>query len=355
MKKTLFVCCLLFPAILFAQKTEKDSLRYFTANHSLIRYTGRIDFSNPLAPRFWSPGVYIEARFRGGDCEVVINDEELWGNHNYLEIVVDGVAKRVQTTGKNNVLRVAEGLGQGVHTLLVCKNTESNIGWIEFAGIRCRGLGALPARPLRRIEFIGNSITCGASSDLSGIPCGAGKWHDQHNAYMAYGPRVARALKAEWQLTAVSGIGLIHSCCKLNIVMPQVFDKVQLRTDSIAWDFRKYQPDVVTVCLGQNDGIQDSADFCDHYTAFLGRLRQVYPRAELVCLSSPMADSALNAVLKHYITSIVTGENRQGDKKIHAFFYTKKYYHGCDTHPDLEEHGQMAKELSGYIKRVMRW
>jgi hypothetical protein len=332
-----------------------DTLRYFRADNRLIRYTGRIDFSNLLAPRCWSPGVYIEAKFRGGDCEVIINDEELYGNHNYLEIAVDGVARRLQTTGKNNVLRVAGGLGEGVHTLLICKNTESNIGWIEFAGIRCRGLVKLPARPKRRIEFIGNSITCGASSDLSGIPCGAGKWHDQHNAYMAYGPLTARTLKAEWQLTAVSGIGLMHSCCKLDIVMPQVFDKVQLRSDSIAWDFGKYQPNVVTVCLGQNDGIQDSSVFCDRYTGFLERVRKVYPRATIICLSSPMADAALNTVLKRYITAVVDIENSRGDTKIHRFFYSKRYYHGCDTHPDLQEHGEMAVELSGYIKKLMRW
>jgi len=60
-------------------------------------------------------------------------------------------------------------------------------------------------------------------------------------------------------------------------------------------------------------------------------------------------------VLKHYITTIVAGENRQGDKKVHAFFYSKRYYHGCDTHPDLEEHTAIAKELVGYIKQVMRW
>jgi hypothetical protein len=68
-----------------------------------------------------------------------------------------------------------------------------------------------------------------------------------------------------------------------------------------------------------------------------------------------MADSALNAVLQHYITAVVAGENKQGNKKIHAFFYSKRYYHGCDTHPNLEEHAAMAKELAGYIRQLMQW
>jgi hypothetical protein len=250
---------------------------------------------------------------------------------------------------------VAEGLSEGTHTLLICKNTESNVGYVEFAGIRCRELVKLSAAPVRRMEFIGNSITCGTGSDLSATPCGAGQWHDQHNAYMSYGPLTARMLHAQWQLTAVSGIGLMHSCCQLEIVMPQVFDKVQLRTDSIAWDFRKYQPDLVTVCLGQNDGMQDPAVFCDRYINFLNSLRKVYPRATLICLSSPMADSALNAVLRRYISAIVAGANKQGDKKVHVYFYSRRYYHGCDSHPDLLEHASMAAELSAYIKKIMRW
>ena len=44
------------------------------------------------------------------------------------------------------------------------------------------------------IEFIGNSITCGAAADVSEVPCGSGVDYDQHNAYYAYGPRVARML-----------------------------------------------------------------------------------------------------------------------------------------------------------------
>ena len=248
-----------------AVASPTDSLRYFRANDPMIRYTGRIDFSNRLAPRFWSPGVYIEARFRGSACKVVINDEELYGDkHNYVELVVDGRATRVQTTGKNNTITIpAEGLDEGEHTLAGMQ--EHGIKYQVTLSLPvwwCRGLAGAPRAPVRKMEFIGNSITCGAGSDISVVPCGAGKWEDQHNAYMAYGPRTARLLHARWHLTAVSGIGLMHSCCKLEILMPQVFDKVQLRTDSIPWDFSTYfQPDVVTVCLGQNDGIQDSVIF----------------------------------------------------------------------------------------------
>lgn len=61
------------------------------------------------------------------------------------------------------------------------------------------------------MEFIENSITCGTCSDQSIVPCGKGVWQSQHNAYLSYGPAVARSFNAQWQLIAVSGISLMHS------------------------------------------------------------------------------------------------------------------------------------------------
>ncbi|MEO7768894.1 MAG: hypothetical protein ABIS01_15800, partial [Ferruginibacter sp.] len=137
-----------------------DSIRLFEADNPLFQYTGRIDFSNPKKPRFWSPGVYINAKFRGTYCELLMNDQELWGkNHNYLEIVVDGKPVRMQTKEKNNQLIIAQGLKDTDHVVTICKNTESNIGYLEFTGLKCEVLLPLPQKSARKIEFIGNSIT----------------------------------------------------------------------------------------------------------------------------------------------------------------------------------------------------
>jgi Carbohydrate esterase 2 N-terminal/GDSL-like Lipase/Acylhydrolase family len=331
-------------------------LNFFAADNPAIQYTGRIDFSNPKLPRFWQPGVYITAVFSGTHCEVIVNDEVLWGkNHNYIEIVVDGVERRLQTKSARDTIVAAAGLTPGKHTLLICKNTEANIGYLELVGLRCQKLFTPPAKPSRKIEFIGNSITCAAGSDLTGIPCGKGEWHDQHNAYLGYAAITARAVKAQYHLSAVSGIGLMHSCCNMNIIMPPVFDKISMRNDTIHWDFKKYQPDIVTVCLGQNDGIQDSAAFCNNYIAFITQLRKVYPAANIICLSSPMADAALKIFMVNTITAVVAELNRRGDRKLSAYFFSKQYHKGCDSHPDLAEHREIANELTAYIKKKMKW
>ena len=333
-----------------------DSLTIFEADHPNFQYVGRIDFSNKKLPRFWSPGVYITAKFAGSFCELLINDQELWGkNHNYLEIILDGKPSRIQTKTKNNHLIIAKGLPNTIHTLVICKNTESNIGWLEFVGLKCAKLLPPATLPLRKIEFIGNSITCGTGSDQSEIPCGKGVWQDQHNAWLSYGPLVARYFNAQWQLSAVSGIGLMHSCCNLKIVMPAVFNKIDLRGDSLLWDFKNYQPDVVTVCLGQNDGVQDSALFCKKYVQFIMQLRSYYPQAAIILLTSPMGDDGLTAVLKKYLTAIKIQMVAKGEKKLETYFYTRQYHNGCDNHPDLEEHLQIANELTSFIGKLMKW
>ncbi len=353
------ILCILFAASLHAKKaaTPLVELTLFTADNPLFQYVGRIDFRDVKKPRFWSPGVYIKAKFTGTTCELVMNDQELWGkNHNYIEIQIDGAKPfKIQTTGKSNTITVAKDLQPGFHTILICKNTESNIGYLEFVGLKCESLLPLPPKPARKIEFIGNSITCGTGMDQTVVPCGKGVWQDQHNAYLSYGPTVARALNAQWVLSAVSGIGLIHSCCGMNIVMPPVFDKIDLRGDSVKWDFNNYQPDVVTVTLGQNDGIQDSVKFCSAYVNFIKQLRGYYPKAQLILLTSPMGDQQLTAVLKNYLSGVKYAIKKQGDKKVDTYFYSKQFHHGCDSHPDMAEHQEMAKELGSFIKKKMKW
>lgn len=344
-------------AVLPMLASDRDkNVKFYAADHPFIQYTGRIDFSNPKLPRFWQPGVYFTITFKGPSCEVILNDEVLWGSfHNYVQVVVDGKATRWQTRSKTDTLKVAENLSDGKHTLTICKNTEANIGYLELAGIRCEELLSPLPKPLRKIEFIGNSITCGASADASMVPCGKGAWHDQHNAYMSYGAVTSRFLNAQYHLSSVSGIGLMHSCCNMDIVMPRVFDKVSMRNDTIEWNFSQYQPDVVTICLGQNDGIQDSAAFSNNYISFVKKVRGYYPSARLVLLSSPMADASLKSFMQEVVTAVAGKLAKEGDNKISYYFFKQVYNKGCDWHPDLNEHQLIAVELTAHLKKIMKW
>src|SRR5438874_13472608 len=86
MKKLLYF----ITTLLIAGTMQAKPLQVYSANNSYLHYVGRIDFSNPMKPRFWNPGVYIQARFEGTSVEIVINDEVQYNkNHNYIEFTID--------------------------------------------------------------------------------------------------------------------------------------------------------------------------------------------------------------------------------------------------------------------------
>lgn len=349
-------CCLIALLFVFNASAKHNEARFFGADDHHINYIGRVDFSNPAKPRFWSPGVYVQAKFQGTSLEIYLNDEQPdRNNYNYIEVVVDNNKPvRIRLNQKENHLMVATDLPSGDHIVTICKDTESGMGYIDFVGMKCDKLLSLK-KPKRKIEFIGDSITCGAGTDESEIKCDKGLWFDEHNAYMSYGATVARQLNAQYHLTSVSGIGMIHSCCNMTVVMPQVFDKMMLRNDSIRWDFSRYTPDVVTICLGQNDGVQDSTAFCSAYLKFVNRIRTYYPKADIVCLSSPMANEELTGMLKRLIPSVVKAANNAGDKRVTYFFFSRSYNSGCGGHPNMAEHQLIAAQLTAYLKDLENW
>jgi len=352
MKKSLFsllvICCL------FIANTA-NSQTFYNAANSNFQYMGRGDFSNPNEPKFWAAGAQIIFKFKGNSCTISLTDENLYGkNLNYIQLIVDGKYSRFKLSNKESKLSLGE-LKDTIHSVIVCKTTESNIGYLQFNGATCQKLIAPTAMPKRKIECFGNSITCGTGSDMDEVPCGKGNWEDQHNAYMSYGAQTARALKAQYHLTSASGIGLMHSCCDMKVIMPQIYNKINLRDNEIQWNFSKYQPDVVTICLGQNDGIQEQKIFCDNYISFIKNLRKAYPKARLVLITSPMADEKLTQVLKSYLTIVTQEAKKNGDKRVSTFFFSRSYNSGCDTHPSLAEHKLIANELTTYLKELMHW
>jgi hypothetical protein len=84
-------------------------------------------------------------------------------------------------------------------------------------------------------------------------------------------------------------------------------------------------------------------------------LRKFYPKAKLLFLSSPMADTSLNMVLVKYINAVKDHLNQSGEKNIGTYFFSKRYHQGCGGHPAIAEHQEIALELSAHIKKIMNW
>ena len=207
--KKRFICfciCLFCSDISISYATPGDTLSA-SSIHPFGRY-----LKNPHGEiELISSAVYFGFRFKGNTCSLYAYINDVYG-HNYLQYTLDGVyQKRIRISGNSTHQLVIYGLGSGKHILWIYKATEAQTGPVFIEKIIAHDIVALkvPDQPL--IEFIGNSITCGAAADPSEIPCGTGEYHDQHNAYYSYGPRVARTLGTNFILSAVSGIGIYRT------------------------------------------------------------------------------------------------------------------------------------------------
>ena len=332
----------------------------FKADNPYFKYVGRIDFSEPERPRTWTPGTYMTAKFTGSYCKIALTDEPNGaGTQNFVEVIIDNTHfLRYVLYEEHTAIDISEYLDEGEHTLMVCQTSETNQGYIEFLGLHLGAADALlPADdlPTRKIEIIGNSISVGSGIDLRLTDGVCGDWDDNHNAYYSYGAQVARSLDAQWMITARSGLGLIHSCCGNGFTLPEVYTRMKLEPNGPEWDFNKYIPDVVTICLGQNDGVQDSTAFCSAYVDFIGTIRGYYPDAYIICLNSPMADDYLTNALLNYLDGVVGYCNDQGDDKVLKFEVSHNFNAGCASHPDQAQHDIIADELTGFIQTTLGW
>lgn len=338
-----------------------------------ITYIGRVDRSDSLGPRQWGAGAYFTFAFHGSGCDIDIRDQRLYGNsYNYLEVVVDGQSvARVRTLGELNrltigksqlpvptdtavkVIAVADTLPSGIHSVLIARDTECAMGFTQVTQVVAPSLRKWQPITSHRIEFIGNSITSGMDCYDGEIPFGQGTWYDHHRAYYAYGPRAARALGAQWSLASVSGIGLMHSCCEHKYVLPQTYDKVNLVDNEIPYDF-SFNPDIIVSALGQNDGVQDSATFVNAYVDFIGTLNEKNPNAQIVLISSPMANDTLRTFFRKMLPAVADEAARRGvagkNGEIPYHIYDLSYNDGGTTHPSMEQQGQIADELVSFLE-----
>jgi lysophospholipase L1-like esterase len=361
---------LIFLGLIFTscyQKSHDTKMRY-TANDSNIHYFGRIDFTNPEKPILSGPGSYFKFGFKGTVCEIFLRDQHLYNQLNYITIELDGqYFKRFALDSMKQSYIVASDLADTEHTMLVCKATEAGIGYVKFSGIICNELVEVENKNNRLIEYIGNSITCGMGLDNSGIPCDSAQWYDQHNAYLAYGPLTARSLKADWILSSVSGIGMTRFWNTDGPTMPQVYNNLYLNNDnSKMWNPQNSNPDLVSICLGQNDfsdgegskprAALDSIRFAHDYIGFLKNIRKQYPDAQFACISSPMIDGDKKVKLFSYLSAIAKHmQEKENETKIHVFEFAKTYNTGCDWHPSRKDHLAIANELLPFYKKIMRW
>ena len=339
-------------------------------NDPRIQYEGRIDYSDPEAATLCWSGTTVRFRFSGTGVSVSLKD---YSGQNYFNVIVDGNTEaikkvRIDTTRKWYVL--ADGLPPGNHTIELFKRTqinkEYNRGYTKFYAMELpSGTTLLQPPPFqkRKMEFYGNSITCGhAIEDSSGSDSGASLYE---NNYRSYAALTARHFEARYRCISESGIGLLAGFRKE--LMPEIYDRVNPFDPTRLWDFSAYQPDFVVVNLLQNDeaviGNPQSDAFKKRfgtkapaagqiiaaYQDFIRSLRGHYPKAAIVCVLGNMGITRTGSPWPGYVQQAVQA---LADEKIYTHFFP---YKGTAGHPLIQDHAAMAKSLIRFIHDHTGW
>ncbi len=302
-------------ALLVSTNLVQAQAPTITANDTKIQYSGRIDFVNPLQPTYIYPGVSIKAKFNGTGISATIYDYGTGTAQttNYYKVFIDGLiaTEQLAMIPGLNTYTLASGLTAADHTVEIMKITEGASGKSSFKGFTIIGnnqsLLDLPAKTNKKIEFIGDSWTCGFGN-LSQYSTGNASMVNgnyvaaNEDNYYAWGAITARALGAEYRVTATSGRGLYrNNTGSMNNTLPLNYDNTLEDNSSPAYDHSTFHPDVVVIHLGTNDMAQeeggsqyalDDAAFQSTYIAFINKIRGYHPCVNIViCFGNSKSDS----------------------------------------------------------------
>lgn len=359
LQKMLFL--LLVSAIaLSADKPSQETDLYITQ--------GRTDKTTNNEIILAGPGSSVTFSFKGSQCTLNLKSLNNNNQYDYVAIEVDG-----KYTGKQKVSPTTGSIfineqDNETHKVTIYKATEAGNGSIIFLGAEGDIVKTKKTKGRKKIEFIGDSITCGMGAETEEIPCGTGEWFDQHNAYFAYGPVTARALNADFVLSSVSGIGIYRNWNdehEKEKIMPDVYENIYLNNSDRTGTYQfSFDPDITCIALGTNDfsegdGKKERLPFSeDKYVAsYVNFIKTVYshtPNTQIVLLTSPMVKGEKADIFLRCLKRIqATYKDDKKHKPIQVFEFNDITPHGCGYHPDVKDHQEMSNQLTPFLKSLL--
>lgn len=220
-----------------------------------------------------------------------------------------------------------------------------------------------------KIEFIGDSITCGYGVD------DPDKEHhfktSTEDVTKAYAYKTAQALDADYSMVSISGYGIISgytdSGKKPEQTIPQYYDKLgfsynkfadSLEVAGLEWNFDNYKPDIVVINLGTNDmsyakNELTQAEFEEGYIEFLKQVRSHNPDSYIFCTYGVMG----NTLIRNIKNVCDKYSEETGDNKVTFFTLPMQDENKngivADWHPSEATHEICAQRAVKTIKETL--
>ena len=339
-------------AILFGCQSAKENR--ISADNADINYMGRIHWNEDGEGEFTYPGTTAILRFKGTS----VGMETSPGSGKFM-VEIDGKEPfAVNYTPTDSLLTLAENLTDTIHDVRITYALEGYELKPRFRGFVIDGkLLPAEAKPELKMEFIGNSITCGYGIE-DDVP-----EHDfsyeTENHTMTYAYKAARALDADFNVVARSGIGIYRNYGGPKEgdrqTMPMEYDYTMLYDHDHEWNHSQFHPDIICINLGTNDTSVDNYDITiyeDRYRDFLRHLRDLHPQAKIVLLTGCMLQGQA-------LTDVKTVLDRLASEDDDAYRFdmspqTGELGYGASWHPSARQAERMAEELIPFLREVAK-
>jgi hypothetical protein len=324
-------------------------------------FFGRWDLRTPHRAVTVNSGSYVRARFSGtllsASFDISLNQPrcECTPQGSYPTIAWRIDEGEWQEAEIAPTVMLVNGLSPGQHTvmLMVRGLDEHQSRWkpplvasINFTGFGLAEGGQLEEpmpqwkQPALSLEFLGDSITEGVvvnegrAGVVEGIPF---TWPWLADARSSYAGQTALMLGAEWRQVGFGATGLAHAGSG---GVPGALDSFNFVYADCPRD--RWQPDVVVVNQGTNEGSMEMHEYQSLYARYLALIRVAYPKAKIVALR-PFCGAQESS-----IKAVVSACNTAGDSNVY-YIDTTGWYSG-PLHPNAPDSAALAKKLVKALK-----
>ena len=222
-----------------------------------------------------------------------------------------------------------------------------------------------------KIEFIGDSITCGygveGKNELEGFSTGT------ENAGKSYAGFLTEWMGLESMLTCFSGYGIVSGYTdtperrNVSELVPPYYERTGRnefilpsgkRLEEIPWGFSGWQPEKILIHLGTND-LSWCADreprkdlFRKQYKEFLKTVRRNNPGAMILCVLGIMG----NGLNESMVRAVNEYRAENTDPRIHSMTLQEQdaAHNGYDSnyHPNEKTQRQLAEKIQAFIQNT---
>ena len=344
---------------------DREAERLLNFSNPAIEYNGRWKQEGDEARANWS-GSSVRFWVDAESVFLTVHDEANWdGRWNALAVYVDGERTKLidLVQSSEQEVDIATGL-VGPHVIEIQKASESMRGPIVMKSLRL--VNALPATAPptrgRHIEFIGDSISCGAGNLANRVDCNAQENQDTSLAFTAL---TAAEFDAETTILCRSGVAAREDGFRERL--SQTFGTTDLYGLPVE-EFTAASPaDVVVINLGTNDSSLERreaeqggvlwATFKESMNDIMDGVRVRYPMAHIILLNGPMVQCIDNDP-ESICVALDELKEARNDDRVHRLslpFDTSPGRIGCTNHPTVAHHADLAVPLVTLIETLTGW